>query len=185
MKKTLLVAAISVLPLTAMAQTSTTPAFFFEYGSNFIKYNNSKVKIEGYSVSKENSFGINVNGFASVGIDYNGIQLALTPSYANNEDTSEFDMLARLDIPFLKGNIQPFVSLEAGLAVVSIDSADIDDIGFAYGAGFGVKYSFNENLFIKGSFNFSGTTMNTKVYGYDVDITTYGFGLRTSLGYRF
>lgn len=186
MKKTLLAAACAALPFGAMAN-DITPAFFVEYGTTVLQHTSMKMEFGGINLGKENTFGINGNGFFALGADINGIQIALTPSFQNGEDESEFDFLARADIPLMQGKFQPFISFEAGLAVVSIDTEDIDktETGFAYGAGLGIKYSFNNNMFIKGSFNFRAMNLDMDMYGYSLEMNSYTFDIRSSIGYKF
>ena len=194
MKKIIPAALCALLPVSVFAAETTASTtnifdntrFFMEYGASIFSSAGTKEKIDGQTMSDADTTSINSGTSLSIGADFDGIQLAFTPSYSDQEDISVFDLGLKLDIPFMDTKLQPFVSLSAGIGFVSIDSLDVDnEIGFGYGIGAGVKYTFNDNMYIKVGLEYAGVSFSADVYGYDVDISASGFGLTTGLGYRF
>lgn len=160
--------------------------FFIEYGVSIFSSVGTKEKLDGETLSDVDTTSINTGTSLSIGADFNGIQLAFTPSYSYQEETSLFDMKIKLDVPFLDTKLQPYVSLSAGIGFISIDSLDVDnEIGFSYGIGAGIKYSFNDNTYVKVGLEYASTSLDFVVYGYGANISESGFGLTTGLGYRF
>lgn len=185
MKKLVLLTSCVLLPFTASAAESARIRPFVEYGQTLFASTTTKVKLDGVSLGKEDTTELNGGGELSVGLDYNGIQLAFAPSYLKTEDSTTTSLMLRLDVPFLQGKLQPYLSIGAGVGFISMDEPDISEAGFEYDVAVGVKYSFNDNVFVKGSFGYSAVTFNPKVYGYDMDIDMNAFTINTSLGYRF
>ena len=194
MKKIIPVALCALLPASVFA--TETPAsttnifdntrFFMEYGASIFSSAGTKTKLDSQTLSDIDTTSINAGTSLSVGADFDGIQLAFTPSYSDQEDTSIFDLGLKLDIPFMDTKLQPYISLSAGIGFVSIDSLDVDnEIGLGYGIGAGVKYTFNDNMYVKVGLEYAGASFSVDVYGYDADISASGFGLTTGLGYRF
>ena len=194
MKKIIPVALCALLPASVFA--TETPAsttnifdntrFFMEYGASIFSSAGTKTKLDSQTLSDIDTTSINSGTSLSVGADFDGIQLAFTPSYSDQEDTSIFDLGLKLDIPFMDTKLQPYISLSAGIGFISIDSLDVDnEIGLGYGIGAGVKYTFNDNMYVKIGLEYSGASFSVDVYGYDADISASGFGLTTGLGYRF
>ena len=194
MKKIIPVALCALLPASGFAAEMTTSTtsifdntrFFMEYGASIFSSMGTKEELDGQTLSDIDTTSINSGTSLSVGADFNGIQLAFTPSYSDQEETSVFDIGLKLDIPFMDTKLQPYISLSAGIGFISVDSLDVDnEIGFSYGIGAGVKYTFNDNMYVKVGLEYAGASFSFDVYGYDADISASGFGLTTGLGYRF
>lgn len=194
MKKIIPVALCALLPASGFAAETTTSTtsifdntrFFMEYGASIFSSMGTKEELDGQTLSDIDTTSINSGTSLSVGADFNGIQLAFTPSYSDQEETSVFDIGLKLDIPFMDTKLQPYISLSAGIGFISVDSLDVDnEIGFSYGIGAGVKYTFNDNMYVKVGLEYAGASFSFDVYGYDADISASGFGLTTGLGYRF
>lgn len=182
---------LPVYGFAADATTNTTSIFdntrfFIEYGASVFSSTGTKEKLDGETLSDVDTTSINTGTSLSIGADFDGIQLAFTPSYSDQESMSVTDLSLQLFVPFMDTKLQPYVSLSAGIGFVSIDSLDVDnEIGFSYGIGAGVKYTFNDNMYVKVGLEYAGASFSFDVYGYDADISASGFGLMTGLGYRF
>ena len=182
---------LPVYGFAADATTNTTSIFdntrfFIEYGASVFSSTGTKEKLDGETLSDVDTTSVNTGTSLSIGADFDGIQLAFTPSYSDQESMSVTDLSLQLFVPFMDTKLQPFVSLSAGIGFVSIDSLDVDnEIGFSYGIGAGVKYTFNDNMYVKVGLEYAGASFGFDVYGYDADISASGFGLTTGLGYRF
>ena len=147
----------------------------------------TKLTAENFDETVQNILEDNQN--SGLNIDPTFVKSALfitNIDYLDQEDTSIFDLGLKLDIPFMDTKLQPYISLSAGIGFVSIDSLDVDnEIGLGYGIGAGVKYTFNDNMYVKIGLEYSGASFSVDVYGYDADMDISGFGLTTGLGYRF
>lgn len=189
MKKIFLTTILAILPISAFAEIEykiIKPKFFVEYGATILSSNGIKTKANDTVVSDVDTLTFNAGNALFVGGDFNGVQLGFSPSYTDQEGTSEFDLLLKLDIPFMEGNFQPYFSLSAGLGIMSMDDLNIDnELGFAYGIGGGVKYSFSENIYMKFGLEYAGISFSTSVENVDIDLTSSGFGLTANFGYVF
>lgn len=182
---------LPVYGFAADATTNTTSIFdntrfFIEYGASVFSSTGTKEKLDGETLSDVDTTSVNTGTSLSIGADFDGIQLAFTPSYSDQESMSVTDLSLQLFVPFMDTKLQPYISLSAGIGFISIDSLDVDnEIGFGYGIGAGVKYTFNDNMYVKVGLEYAGASFSVDVYGYDADMDISGFGLTTGLGYRF
>lgn len=189
MKKIFLTTILAILPISAFAETEyqiIKPKFFVEYGATILSSSGTKIKANDTVVSDVDTLTFNKGNAVFVGSDFNGVQLGLSPCYTDQEGISEFDLLLKLDIPFMKGDFQPYFSVSAGLGIMSMDDLNIDkEVGFVYGIGGGVKYSFNENIYMKIGLEYEGINFSTSVDNIDINLSASGFGLITNFGYVF
>ena len=189
MKKLFLTTLVALLPAVAFADVEyqiIKPKFFIEYNATILSSVGTKTKANDTVISDVDTLNFNTGNGIFIGGDFNGIQLGVSPSYSEQEETSAFDLMLKLDVPFMEGNFQPYVSLSTGFGVLSIDNSNIDnELGFAYGIGGGVKYSFNENTYMKFGLEYAGMNFSTSVENIDVELKSSGFGVTAGFGYVF
>lgn len=166
----------------------TDTRFFIEYDTSILSTVSTKGKLEGLTYMDADTTSVNAYGSLAIGADFDGIQLAFSPSYLDMEDVSEFMLNVRLDIPFMSTALQPFVSLSAGFGFMdfNIENLDIDtQVGFGFGLGAGIKYTFNDNMYLKVFLNYSFASVDVDIYDYKMEIKSSDLALMTGLGYRF
>ncbi len=193
MKKLSFIAALAVLPITSFAnevvqeQSKFNPRFFVEYGISLYSNTSSEYEIDGDKVGEADTSSFNGDGTAYVGVDFDGVQIGLAPEYSETDVEKLLGLNVRAVVPFMDGNIQPYVSVELGFANMEYDDGGIkfDDTAFAYGIGAGVKYSFNDHMNLKAGIEYQSMNFETNVNGFEYTVDTSGFALTTSIGYRF
>lgn len=207
MKKIIFIAYLFLLPYCAFAtdktddsfggiytyydsneSQSTDTRFFIEYDTSIFSTVSTKGKLEGLTYMDTDTISVNGNGSFAIGADFDGIQLAFSPSYLDMEDVSEYMLNVKVDIPFMSTALQPFVSLSAGFGFMdfNIDNLDIDtQVGFGFGLGAGIKYTFNDNMYIKAFLNYSLISVDVDLYDITMEIKASSWALMTGLGYRF
>lgn len=192
MKKITTVALLGVfaLPTVTLAAADKSPVrFFVEYGIGLYSDSETKFKESGFPDEKSRASAFNDSGAVSVGVDINGVQLSIMPRYAKIDDVSVTAIWLNAVVPLIYdvqalNGIIPYVTASAGWIRFSEDYLDIDESTFGYAIGAGIRYWFNDNVFITGGVGYE--TMKFKnINGSPLSMEVSGFGLRTSLGYRF
>lgn len=162
--------------------------FFIEYDVSIFSTVGTKGKLEGQKYMDTDTTSVNGSGSFAIGADFDGIQLAFSPSYLDMEGASEFMFNAKVDIPFMNTALQPFVSLFAGVGFMdfNIEDTDIDtQVGFGFGLGAGIKYTLNDNMYIKAFLNYSLTSVDADIEDVTMEVKASSWALMTGLGYRF
>lgn len=156
--------------------------FFIETYVGIYSNQTEKLKDSYYSV-KEKTNNLNISGSLALGVDISGAQLGFIAKHMDNDDTETSFFGLKLDVPFIVGKIQPFVSVVGGLSTINIDYEDISESAFSYGVGGGVRYNFDENAFAKLGLLFESVTYDFD--DYDAKYKISGLALQFSLGYKF
>lgn len=193
MKKFSIIATLAILPVASFAseniqeQNKFNPRFFVEYGVSLYSNSSAEYELDGDKLGEADTSAFNGGGTIYVGVDFDGVQFGMAPEYSETETEELLGLSVRAVVPFMDGNIQPYVSAELGLANMEYNDGGIkfDDTAFAYGIGAGVKYSFNDNMNIKAGIEYQSISFETNVNGYEYSVDTSGFALTTSIGYRF
>ena len=174
--------------------------FFVEYGVNAFSSVETDIRHDGQSLASVRNQGFNDGGSVSLGIDINGIQLSLAPRWSSIGDGVESTqaLWANALIPLVfdrasTGGWVPFVSLGGGVVRLSSALQDVgynwhnfDETGFGWQVGLGTQYWFDDHVFISTSISYQQMRFND-VIGVipGVDVAMQGWGIGTSLGYRF
>lgn len=189
MKKISIIAALSILPIASFAEETKNlnPRFFVEYGVSLYSNSSNEIKFDGEKAGEADMSEFNGGGTAYIGVDFNGIQLGIAPEYAESDTEDLLGLNIRAVVPFMDGNIQPYVSAELGFANMEYNDGGIkfDDTAFAYGIGAGVKYSFNDNMNIKFGLEYQSMNFETDIEGFEYETDMSGFAFTSSIGYRF
>ena len=166
--------------------------FFAELGVD--TYSHTTMTLEDdyggdHTLGKENH--VNNSGFLAIGVDFDGNQIEIIPNYyETNGSINNFELNLRLDIPFRKGDFQPYATLLGGFDIIELQSYKTSLTGWTWGLGGGIKYNVDKHLFVKFGFMFQSTQFNKELkdeYGWYNDVTIFSdtFKLLTSVGYRF
>lgn len=190
MKKLSIIAVLALLPVASFAKgifDFDTPRFFVEYGVELYSNSSSEYKMDGKKIAESDLSTLNGYGVLYVGADFDGVQIGFSPEYVDDDNKNIFALNMRAVVPFMTGNVQPYASVQFGIASLeySDDVVSYEDTAFAYGIGAGVKYSFNDNVYIKGGIEYNIMKFDTDIYDSNYEISTSDFLVVTSLGYRF
>ena len=199
MKLTYVLPVLMALPMGAFADLNIRP--FVGYDFSLLGNTNMKIKYQGDTVIKNDSFSFNNDNVGSfgLGVEFGDVMAVyVTPVFDRvkiKEGTTRTTMkTTEIDAAFnfylTRGsNFKPFVSLNVGYINMDDDKAFKAD-GATFGVSLGCKQYMNDNvyLFASAGYKFS-TKMDVKKYMgasvSDEDLKMSGFDLSIGAGYRF
>jgi hypothetical protein len=199
MKLTYVLPVLIALPMGAFADSHIRP--FIGYDFSLVVNTNMKIKYQGDTIIKNDSFSFNDDNVGSfgLGVEFGDIMAVyVTPVFnrvkikegpdTTTMKTTEID--AAFNFYLTRGsNFKPFVSLNAGYINMD-DDETVKASGATFGANLGCKQYMNDNvyLFASAGYKFS-TKMDVKKYMgasmSDMDLKMSGFDLSIGAGYRF
>ena len=155
--------------------------FFVETYVDLYSNTTVKIKMPYYENIKEKTKSINDSGSFALGVDISGAQLGFIAKQIDHDDDDTSFFGLKLDVPFIVGKVQPFISVVGGLAIIDFD--DISESAFSYGVGGGVRYNFDEHAFAKLGLLFESVKFDFD--DYDMKMKSSALSLQFSLGYKF
>ncbi len=157
--------------------------FFVETYVGLYSDTTVKIKMPYYENKKEKTKNLNDSGSFALGVDISGAQLGFIAKQIDHDDDNTSFFGLKLDVPFIIGKVQPFISVVGGLAIIDFENDDISESAFSYGVGGGVRYNFDEHAFAKLGLLFESVTFDFD--DYDMKIKSSALSLQFSIGYKF
>lgn len=189
MKTLPIITALALLPISSFANVYNpfSDNIFIEYGVSLFSINSSEYELNDITVMEEDSSDFNGNGMIYAGMEYNGYQFGFAPEYSETDTTEMFALNVRAVFPFTSGKFQPYASLEIGFANLMYDDGELqfDDYAALYGIGAGIRYNITEKTNIKLGLEYQAMLFETDIDAYTYKVTTSGFSVVSSIGYRF
>lgn len=186
MKKISLMAIVAAMvPMASFAEINTSNIkLFAETGVTMAGFSKVKIKAEGFGSETGKTTALATGGFLGLGVDFDGIQLALVPVYASTDTTDETMLDIKLDIPVVQGKFQPYITLVGGVHWLEVEEESLGT-AFDLGLGAGVKYTFNDSFFGKLGVLYSYASFDKEIDDLDITVDSSSFRLMASFGYRF